>query len=193
MLYNPDDPEKNEDNDFFDGPDIPEKAPEPPRPVYKPEDPDYWEEEESEWEHLTPRPRRRWRLWLWLTAFAAVAAFAAFCWMRYFNPYVEEAVQYGYVESLEKRGTLFKTYEGVLLPYKELADTTRTYRGDFGFTAADRDVYRTLRRAALTCRPVRVEYRVYHATPPWRGDSRTVVTAADTLVDVTRILPPEYN
>lgn len=191
MLFEPKDPNSEEKNDFFDGPDLPEEAPkEEKRPAYKPDDPAYWEEDESEWEHL--KPRRRTGLWLWLGGVAVMAALAVACWLRYFDPYVEDAIQYGYVEHLEKRGSVFKTYEGVLLPYKELLDTTRIYSRDFIFTAADKNVALKLRRAQLDARPVRVEYKRYHATLPWRGSSKTVITAVDS-VDPSKILPPEFS
>ncbi|MDE6142997.1 MAG: hypothetical protein K2F94_02845 [Muribaculaceae bacterium] len=187
MLFEPKDPNQEKD-DFFDGPDIPEPVKEPKKPVYKPEDPDYWEEE-SEWEHL--KPGNKSRVWLWLGVAVVLVVFVLACWMRYFSPYIEEATQYGYVESVERRGTVFKTYEGVLLPYKELTDTTRIYSRDFIFSVANRGDYRKLRQAQRDCRPVRVEYRRYHATLPWRGSSKTVITGVDS-VDPSDILPPEF-
>lgn len=187
MLFDNENPGEDK-NDFFDGPDIPEPVKEPKKPAYKPEDPDYWEEE-SEWEHLMPPRKTKW--WLWITLLVVVLLLGVACWLRYFSPYVEEATQYGYVEHVEKRGTVFKTYEGVLLPYKELADTTRIYSRDFLFTAADRDCYLKLRRAQKAGRPVRVEYKQYHATLPWRGASKTIITSVDS-VDPGLILPPDF-
>ena len=106
MIFDSKDPTQEKD-DFFDGPDIPEPVKEPKKPTFKPEDPDYWEEE-SEWEHL--KPPRKTRLWLWIGLPVLFLALIAACWLRYFSPYVEEATQYGYVEHIEKRGTVFKTY-----------------------------------------------------------------------------------
>jgi len=188
MIFEPKD-NSQERADFFDGPDIPEQPKAPKKPVYTPDDPAYWDEEESEWEHL--KPRNRWKPWLLAGVAFVVVALAVACWLRYFSPYVEEAVQYGYVEHIEKRGTLFKTYEGVLLPYKELRDTTRIYSRDFIFTADGLEVARKLKKAQLGAYPVRVEYKRYHATLPWRGSSKTVVTAVDS-VDPMSILPPEF-
>lgn len=188
MLFEPKEPDQ-EKNDFFDGPDIPEPPKEPKKPTYKPDDPAYWEEEESEWEHL--KPHNRSSLKLWLAGIILLIGLLVAGWLRYFSPYVEDAIQYGYVEHLEKRGTVFKTYEGVLLPYKELRDTTRLYSRDFIFTAANWDVTKKLRTAQLDARPVRVEYKKYHATLPWRGASKIVVTAVDS-VDPANILPPEF-
>lgn len=179
--------DNQEKNDYFDGPDIEETPPEPKKPAYKPDDPAYWDGDESEWEHLTPRnPLRPW-LWGILAFTVAIGLFSA--WLWWFSPYEDEATQYGYVEQVEKRGTLFKTFEGVMLPYRELMDTSRTYTRDFVFSVEGRDNYRALRRALRETRPVRVEYKVYHAPLPWRGDSRTVVTRVDS-VDPSRILPP---
>lgn len=189
MLIQPDD--EKDKNDFFESEDLPEKPVKgPEKPALKPDDPDYWEEEESEWEHL--HPRRSSAKWIWVAAALVAVALGVALWLRYFSPYVTEATQYGYVEHIEKRGTVFPTYEGVLIPYKELMDTTRIYSRDFIYTAENESIAILLKRAQLNTRPVRVEYKQYHATLPWRGSSKTVITAVDS-VDPSRILPPEFS
>ena len=40
--------------------------------------------------------------------------------------------------------------------------------------------------------PVRVQYKKYRTAMPWRGESKIVITAVDS-VDPSKILPPEYN
>lgn len=186
MIFKPDD---HDNDDFFDGPDIPEPVKKPKKPTYLPDDPAYWDEE-SEWEHL--RPRNKTKLWIWTGGILLIIVLMLALWLRFINPYVVDASQVGYVENIELRGTVFKTYEGVLLPYKELFDTTRLYRRDFIFTAANEKTAARLKLAMLEGRPVRVEYEQYHAILPWRGSSKTVVTAVDS-VDATKILPPEFN
>lgn len=181
---------EDDSKDYFDGPDLPEQRKEPKPPVYTPDDPRYWEQDESEFEHL--RPGRRYMLWVWVAAAGVALGLILTVYFRWFSPYVEGATQYGYVESLERRGTIFDTYEGVLLPYKDLMDTTRSYGGDFVFTCADGDVAVKLRRMQYANLPVRVVYRRYHATLPWRGDSRIIVERVDS-VDPSRILPPEFT
>lgn len=177
-------------NDYFDSEELPEEpVKEPKKPALSPDDPDYWEEEESEWDHL--KPRNRVRLWLWAGGIVVLLALITGCWLRYFKPYVQDAYQFGYVEHIERRGTIFDTYEGVLIPYKELMDTTRIYSRDFIFTASDSKVAARLLKAQLNAMPVRVEYKKYHATLPWRGSSKVVITAVDS-VDPKKILPPEF-
>lgn len=187
-MFKPKDDEK--DRDFFEGPDIEETPPKPKEPRHRPDEPEYYEEEESPWEHLR-QPRRR-RFWLWLLAGAVVVAIVVAMYTRFFAPYATGAVQYGYVESISQRGSVFKTYEGVLIPYKELMDTTRVYRRDFIFTAKDQKVADKLAEMQLLAKPVRVTYESYKATVPWRGESRIIITAVDT-VDPAKILPPEFT
>lgn len=196
---------KDDKDDFFDGPDL-QDVPKPEKlPRLKPEDPDYWEQEESEFEHLVPK--RRSKLWLWASLAIVAIGVVLFVWLRWFSPYVSEAMQYGYVESIEKRGTIFKTYEGTLIPYKEklemdkeqsagvtsvdsiAAQDSTQLRGSFVFSVNDSKVATQLRRLQYANLPVRVEYRRYHGTLPWRGDSKIVIIKADTA-DASKILPP---
>lgn len=193
------DPEEEGKHDFFDGPDIEEAPPVPKRPAYKPEDPDYWDEgNDSEWEHL--RPRSRLKLVLWAAAFIVFASACGFVWLRWFSPYADEGFEYGYVEHLERRGNFFKTYEGVLLPQKEMLEMTDTtsvadnisvetegdtavvYDEKFLFSVGDKAVYKALKGAMKDCRPVLVEYKRYHAVLPWRGESRRVVVKVDSAI-----------
>ena len=184
-----DEEDKNDKQDFFDNEsNLPPQPKEEKKPTYKPDDPAYWEEE-SEWEHL--KPRSRFKFWLWIVAASVVIGLAIACWIRYFSPYVEDATQFGYVENIEKRGVVFKTYEGTLIPYRELMDTTRTYSRDFIFSVADNKTAATLKQALYDAKPVRVSYKKYHATVPWRGANKIIVTSADT-VNPSMILPPEF-
>ena len=180
----------DEDKDVFDNDrEEPNVAEEEKKPRYKPQDPEYWEQEESEWDHL--KRRSRVPFWVWLICALAVVGLVIGCWIRFFSPYVEDATQYGYVENIEKRGMIFKTFEGTLIPYKELIDTTRIYNRDFVFSVADANTAATLKEAQYNLKPVRVSYKKYYATVPWRGANKIVVTSADT-VNAAQILPPEF-
>lgn len=180
----------DEDKDVFDNEREDDgKEQEEKKPRYTPEQPEYWEQEESEWEHL--KPRTRVPMWVWILGVAVILGLVAGCWIRFFSPHIEDATQYGYVENIEKRGMIFKTYEGTLIPYKELMDTTRIYNRDFVFSVDDPATATTLKEALYSNKPVRVGYKKYYATVPWRGASKIVVTSADT-VDRSRILPPEF-
>lgn len=187
MFDNNDDDDKR---DLFDN-DQPEKQEEEPaKPRLSPDNPDYWDQEESEWDHL--KRRSRIPFWVWVLCGLAVIGLVVGCWIRYFSPYVEDATQYGYVEGIEKRGMIFKTYEGTLIPYKELMDTTRVYNRDFVFSVQDAKTAAALKQALIDVKPIRVGYKRYYATVPWRGASKIVVTSVDT-VNPQKILPPEFS
>lgn len=190
MLF--DNKEEDKRDDFFDNENENaqvQKPKEEKKPSYKPDDPAYWEEDESEWDHLKPRSYTT--FWLWAIAALVVIGLVIGCWIRFFSPYVEDASQFGYVEHIERRGTIFKTFEGTLIPYKELMDTTRIYSRDFVFSVQDDKTAAALKKAQYDARPVRIEYKKYHATVPWRGASKIVVTAIDS-VSPEKILPPEF-
>lgn len=180
---------EEEKNDYFDGPDIPDAPEEPKKPELTPDDPRYWEEPEDEFEHLRPN-KTHWKLYVWIFCAAVVVGILVAIYIRVFSPYVELATQYGYVEKIERRGDIFKTYEGVILPYKSLMDTIRPYESDFVFSTRDPSTAANLKRMMIANRPVRVTYDVYHTVMPWRGDTKIQVVRVDT-VDERFILPPD--
>lgn len=189
MIFN-DNKEDDDKEDFFEGNHPEPEVKKPEALKLTPDDPRYWTREESQWEHLQ-LPRRKNGIRLWGLVALVIIGLIVGLYIRYFSPYITEATQYGYIDSIEKRGSLFKTYEGVLIPYKELMDTTRIYDRNFVFSAADSHVAAQIKGYLKSGRPLKLEYKQYHATLPWRGASRIVVTAVDT-VDASRLLPPEF-
>ena len=185
--------DREEREDFFENtPEIVEKTKEPKKPVYRPDDPRYYDEQESDWEHLKPSPYRHRRL---IVYSATVLIFVAIFWGLYiyfFTPEVKEAETYGYVENIEKRGLVFPTYEGVILPYRSVMDTARVYDKDFVFSVKNDHVAAELKLKQQTGVPVKVEYVKYRTRFPWRGEEKTIVTGIDS-VDPANLLPPDRN
>lgn len=182
---------RKEKEDYFDKtPEEPiEKPKEPKKPTYKPDDPRYYEEE-SEWEHLKPSPYRHRRLVLVGSTILIVLLVIIGLWIYFFTPVVDEAETYGYVEKVEKRGTMFKTFEGTILPYRSVMDSARVYDKDFVFSAKTEHIASELRKRQQTGKPVKVEYVIYRTRMPWRGEEKTIVTAVDS-VDPRKLLPPD--
>lgn len=182
--------EDNQRKDYFEDSIRPEAPKLPKEPELKPDDPRYWERDETAWEHITPSTRKA--VYIFIGAGLVLMALLIALYLRYFSPYVDDAVEYGYIEHIEYKGTVLKSYEGVMILFRELHDTTRVYQRDFTFSVSDVEVARRLKRYELAHTPVRVSYRQYHATVPWRGDSKTIVTAVDS-VDPRTILPPGFR
>ncbi|MCM1006135.1 MAG: hypothetical protein NC402_07550 [Prevotella sp.] len=187
MFNNTDDDDKNDLYDEASGFDV---TPKPKKIKYSKDDPRYWDQDEGEWDHLIPSTRQR-KILVWGGAALVVIILGWILATWIIGPYVQDAVQYGYVDHIEQRGNVFKTYEGNLIPYKSIHDTTRTYTGDFVFSTSER-LGKTLRSFQNSGRPLRVEYRTYRYAMPWRGDSKTVVIRVDT-VSPDSILPPRHR
>ena len=170
--------------------DQPKKEKAPRQPVYKPDDPRYYDREESRWEHLKPSPYNR-TPFLWISLLVVVALCILIgLYVYLFTPRVEEATAFGYVENVQKEGKFFKSFEGVILPYKSLKDTVRVYEGDFVFSALNDSIAAQLKYQQRTGKPVRVDYEVYRVRLLWRGNSNVIVTGVET-VDPRTILPPD--
>lgn len=122
--------------------------------------------------------------WAWFI-FALILAAVSTVWIRYFNPYVTDARVTGYITSIEKRGIIFKTYEGEMMSESALADTTRIYTRNFDFSLTNQDVVEKLQQFQGTGKPVTLVYERYYGTLPWRGSQPVIVT--DVLIPENEI------
>lgn len=179
-------------DDFFDK--IPEEKPKkekaPRKPVYKSDDPRYYESEDTKWEHLALPPFRRNKIIAYGASALIIFLIIYGLCIYFFTPVVDEADAYGYVENVERHGTVFKTYEGTVLPYKLINDTTRPYDGDFVFSTRNVKMAAELKRRQQTGCPVKLGYKVYRTRMPWRGETKTILVSVDS-VDASRLLPPD--
>lgn len=106
-----------------------------------------------------------------------VLILAVLFYIRYFNPYVIEARTSGYITDIEKRGIIFKTYEGTMATESAMRDSSRIYDRNFTFTVPDETVARQLQDLSTDSpRKVTLVYEKYYGMLPWRGGSTNVVT-----------------
>lgn len=186
--------EEEEENgpDYYDS--DTEPAPIPPKPKTPKldrEDPDYWiEEEESPLTEIITGPRKKWK-WMLGAAIAFIIAILGI-WIWMFHPYTDSAVKYGYIKNMERRGSIIKTFEGSMIPYKELGDPDPLYFQEMRFSVKSDSLAAVMKKMMLGCVPVRVEYELYHVALPWKGEEKLIVVRADTA-DPRKILPPEYR
>ena len=121
-------------------------------------------------------PSHRWRRPLLIAAATVVAALGIAMWLRYFRPHTVETRASGYITNVERRGMLFRTFEGEMIREDRLTDTTRIYSRDFTFSVADDSLARLMQQYQSTGRRVTVVYKQYYGMVPWRGASRNVAT-----------------
>lgn len=181
----------DDENDYFDSDDEPVAIKKPKAPKLDPEDPDYWiDEEESPISSIIYQPGNKWK-W-WLGSVISLLLLLLFVWIWFLRPYADNAVTYGYIQNMERRGSIIKTFEGSMIPYKKLGDPDPLYFKEVRFSVDSDSLAAVMKRMMLGCVPVRVEYEVYHAPLPWKGEEKMIIIKADTA-DPKMILPPEYR
>lgn len=117
--------------------------------------------------------RTYWTLW---GIFIALAVLLVAFFIRYCNPYVTDAAARGYITTVERRGIIFKTFEGQMISEEALTDTTRLYSRDVSFSIPNDSLAIKLRDYQGTGRPVEIHYSLYWGVLPWRGASKMIVT-----------------
>ncbi len=182
--------DEEDDNDFFDSDDEPAPVKKPKTPKLDPEDPDYWIEDESPLSTIIHKPRKTWKIWL--ATSVGLLILIIFAWIWFLRPYSDSAVKYGYIKNMERRGSIIKTFEGAMIPYKELGDPNPFYFEEVKFSVESDSLAAVMKRMMLGCVPVRVEYETYHTPLPWKGEAKMIIIKADTA-DPKKILPPEYR
>lgn len=126
-------------------------------------------------EEPTPVPEKRKagkvkRFMRWTLAIITLVG-ALTIYLYYFNPYVVDAQKSGYISSVEKKGIIFKTYEGVLVEQASVTGDSN----NFNFTFESDSLATKAMDIQGSGERVKVKYRKYNSTIPWRGDSEYVV------------------
>lgn len=176
----------DDENDLFTSTDLPEQPKPVKKPKLTPDNPEYWDQEEGTWDHLRITASMKRLLWSFGVIALIIGIFAI--GVIIFSPYVDEASQYGYIDTVERHGSLIKTYECSLIPYKTIKDTIAPYEGDFKFSA-NRKLGKEIKKYRHSGTPVRIDYKVYKTVVPWRGNSKVVAVSIDS-VSVDSIVPP---
>lgn len=125
--------------------------------------------------------RRRWVRPLIIFVVVVVAALSVAFYIRYVNPYADNARTAGYVTNVERRGIFFKTFEGEMISEQALTDTTRVYSRDFSFSVDNDSLAQLIQSYQGSGRKVEVTCKRFYGTLPWRGASKNVVTSFRVL------------
>ncbi len=118
------------------------------------------------------------KILIWTILIGIIILGGAF-YVRYFNPYVEDATMKCYIVNVEKRGIIFKTYEVQAVSAESVADTTKIYSYPENFSITSDQLARQLQQYQGTNIPVNLRYEKFYATLPWRGSSKYVITSVE--------------
>lgn len=159
----------DDDYDFFDGPDI-----EPPVVVPTPEE---IEDKQDKEDTIAVMHSHRWRNFALSLLAIICVVLAIVIYFRYFNPFVDDAIEQGHIMKVERRGLIFKTYEGELISTTALKNSDAIYQRDFTFSFANDSLGKEAMRLQTTGELVTLHYVSYDGIVPWRGASKNVVTS----------------
>ena len=116
---------------------------------------------------------RRWRKIRNIFLFVVFVILSVWLGIRYYYPY-EEGVRAGKLNYVVYKGTVFKTYEGLLIqPEIISSDLGENESNEFIFSVAKEAVAERLMHAGG--KVVELRYKEYFGALPWRGKSRYVV------------------
>ncbi len=119
--------------------------------------------------------------WTWYTILVCIVVLFVAFWLRYLHPSATDNVQTGYITNIEKRGIIFHTGEGDMAVQMNYADSTRTYQRNFNFSVNNPVVFQDLQKLKDSGELVRIHYKTYDGTLPWRGSSTNIVTSVSIV------------
>ncbi len=118
---------------------------------------------------------------IWSVTAIIIVILLVFCYWRFYFV-LADGTQAGTLNIFQKKGILFKTYEGkiILSGFKENVQSN-----EFSFSVIKEDVAQQLLK--ISGREVNVHYKQYFGSLPWRGMQKYIV---DSIYEV-RGLPGE--
>lgn len=121
---------------------------------------------------------------IWILSIVLIIALAIFIWWRYFFVF-SEGVKSGDLNYFEKKGVVFKTFEGrVVQAGFQSPSAGALQSNEFRFSVVDESVAQKLDRASGQF--VELRYKEYIRPVPWRGASPYVVTEVLQVEDPRR-------
>ena len=113
----------------------------------------------------------------------AVVALAIFVYVKFFFVY-SQGVNEGDINYFQNEGFIFKTYEGKMIQtgYNSRNSSATIQSNEFKFSVVDEQVAREIE--TNSSRQIKLHWKRYLGTLPWRGNSEYVV---DSVVSVQPI------
>lgn len=115
------------------------------------------------------------RSFLWKTLLIIVILAAIAVYWFFFNVY-SSGERKGTLIKITKKGNVFKTYEGEMwLSCRQMMNAEK-----FFFSIADANLADSLKNLEDEC--LRISYKQYRRTLPWRGDSKYMVVGFEPVI-----------
>ena len=116
-----------------------------------------------------------------------IAALAIFIYVKFFFVY-SQGVNEGDINYFQNEGFIFKTYEGKMIQtgYNSRNSSATIQSNEFRFSVEDERVARQIE--TNSSRQIKLHWKRYLGTLPWRGNSQYIV---DSVVSVQPLTLPQ--
>ena len=112
-----------------------------------------------------------------------VLALAFFIWFRYYFPFGDDSVKDGYLNKIEHKGYLFKTWEGTLIQGGLKSTAPGAMQSPtFEFSVANENIAKQLQ--LNSGKYFVLHYKEYKGALPWRGHSKYIVDSIYSMKEV---------
>ena len=115
----------------------------------------------------------------------AVVALAVFVYVKFFFVY-SEGTNEGDINYFQREGFIFKTYEGKMIQtgYNSHNTSATIQSNEFKFSVVDERIAEQI--DSNSSRQIKLHWKRYLGTLPWRGNSQFVV---DSIISVRQVAP----
>ena len=124
---------------------------------------------------------------VWTTILSVLLlGLAVFVYFKFFFVY-SEGTNEGDINYFQREGFVFKTYEGKMIQtgYNSHNTSATIQSNEFKFSVVDENVAEQI--DSNSSRQIKLHWKRYLGTLPWRGNSQYVV---DSIISVKKVLSP---
>lgn len=119
---------------------------------------------------------------------SVVVGLLIFGYIRYYVPFSDSGVKAGILNNVKHKGIIFKTYEGELIQSGFRPGVQGLQSNEFQFSIESKELYDKL--MSLSGQNVKLHYKEYYGTLPWRGYTKFIV---DSVISAEPVQPTQQN
>lgn len=123
-----------------------------------------------------------------ITTAIIIVGIVTFVYIWFYVPFGDSGVKAGVLNNVKHKGFIFKTYEGELIQSGFRPGQQGLQSNEFQFSVESKELYERL--MSLSGQNVKLHYKEYYGTLPWRGYTNFIV---DSIVSSEPIENPANN
>lgn len=117
-----------------------------------------------------------------LTTLIIIIIAAILFWWRFYYPFSDDGVKEGYLNKIEHKGYIFKTWEGTLMQTGlKSASPGAMQSPTFEFSVENDQIAKELQMSSG--KRIALRYKQFFGTLPWRGHTTYIVDSILSMTD----------